>query len=580
VNKIKREHRFTVVVGNPPYSKSMSRHPWSLSLVDDFKEGLKETKSDLTREEWKFLRFGYCRVESASIGIVGYVINNAFIGAPTHRGIRKFLLTHTADLMILDLHGDSRKGETSPDGSSDANVFAIQQGVCVLLGVRALIAGRTSRMRKADLFGTRQLKYERLVASSEGTTALRELQPQSPLFLFRDSAGSESSLYSQWTAVTDVFVNSNTGIQTKNDALFVDTSKEVLCRRMSDVLANISRNRASVCEKYGLKDTAGWRISQLDDIPFDSDAVRDLLYKPFDHRFVYYNTAALGRARHSTMQHMMKPNLALVATRQVTRLPFCHAFVSRWPIEEKTGSHDRTTQLFPLYVYPQARQLELSESRGQDDCRETALSAAFVSKLGEMLGRGIDGARRASDPDLLAPEMIFRYIYAILHSPSYREQFGPELMQDFARVPLTDDAELFCALSNLGGALVAMHLMESPMLDSLTSTYTGPREPQVVRVGWSEDTVWLDAATKGNQGVRRGTIGFGGVTKAIWEFHIGGYQVCEKWLKDRKGQMLSEDDIAHYQKIVVALSETIRLMGEIDQVIQEHGGWPGAFSTA
>ena len=125
-----------------------------------------------------------------------------------------------------------------------------------------------------------------------------------------------------------------------------------------------------------------------------------------------------------------------------------------------------------------------------------------------------------------------------------------------------------------------VRLMESPKLDHFITTYTGPKNPEVGRVGGSDGTVWLDAAaTKKGQPAKPGTIGFRGVSEAVWNFHIGGYQVCEKWLKDRKGRTLSNDDIAHYQRIVVALNETIRLMQEIDEVIEQHGGWPGAFVT-
>jgi len=128
---------------------------------------------------------------------------------------------------------------------------------------------------------------------------------------------------------------------------------------------------------------------------------------------------------------------------------------------------------------------------------------------------------------------------------------------------------------------MALHLMESPKLDHSITTYTGPKNPDVGRVGWSNDTVWLDAAaTKKGQPATPGTIGFCGVPEAVWNFHIGGYQVCEKWLKDRKDRTLSKDDIAHYQKIVVALNETIRLMRKIDVVIEQHGGWPAAFQSS
>ncbi len=151
---------------------------------------------------------------------------------------------------------------------------------------------------------------------------------------------------------------------------------------------------------------------------------------------------------------------------------------------------------------------------------------------------------------------------------------------DYPRLPITENLELFNALDIYGGNLVALHLLESPKLNHFITTHIGPKNPEVERVGWSDNTVWLDAtATKKSQPSRPGTIGFSGVPEAVWNFHIGGYQVCEKWLKDRKGRNLSADDIVHYQKIVVALNETIRLMAEIDKVIDAHGGWPDSFKA-
>ncbi len=577
VNEIKRHKRFTVVIGNPPYSKSMSKHPWSLALIEKFKAGLSEKKSDLTREEWKFLSFAYFNIKRATVGIAGVVINNAFLSAPTHRGIRRFLLEASSKLEVLDLHGDSRKGETSPDGSFDENVFEIQQGVCIALGTVSMVTQRISVLGKADIYGTKEHKYEQLSALSAASTQFIPLSPQSPLFFFRKSQCDAGTSYADWTPITEIFLNSNTGIQTKNDDLFTDISASALRQRMQDVLENVVTNRIAICHKYGLKDSVGWHVSQLNEVEFDELAVQPFLYKPFDHRFIYYNRRALGRARYSTMWHMLQPNLALIATRQVTRLPFCHAFVSRWPIEEKTGSHDRTTQLLPLYIYPEEEQLDL----GHDNKRRTSsLSPAFTAKLSSALGVRIPEARDLTDNKAIGPEQVFLYIYAILYSPDYRERFGHELMGDFPRLPLTGNLELFRALAWLGGELVALHLVESPKLDQFITTYNGPKNPEVLRVGWSNDTVWLDAAgTKKGQPATPGTIGFRGVPEAVWNFHIGGYQVCEKWLKDRKGRTLSKDDIAHYQKIVVALAETIRLMQEIDEVIEKHGGWPGAFAS-
>jgi predicted helicase len=163
----------------------------------------------------------------------------------------------------------------------------------------------------------------------------------------------------------------------------------------------------------------------------------------------------------------------------------------------------------------------------------------------------------------------------VFHCPGYRNRYADFLKIDFPRLPLTGNLELFRALARLGAELVALHLLESPKLDKPITEFIPARQslggggagrnPEVEKVSWSKNTVWLDKAQ---------TTGFKGVREDVWSFHIGGYQVCEKWLKDRKGRTLSAEDIAHYHKIIVALSETIRIMAEIDAVIEKHGGWP------
>ena len=173
-------------------------------------------------------------------------------------------------------------------------------------------------------------------------------------------------------------------------------------------------------------------------------------------------------------------------------------------------------------------------------------------------------------PAGLTSEDIFHYAYAVFHSTGYRSRYSEFLKIDFPRLPLTGNLELFRALARLGGELTALHLLESPKLAQPITEFIGGRHPEVEKITWSRNTVWVDKAQ---------STGFQGVREDVWNFHIGGYQVCEKWLKDRKGRTLSKDDIEHYQKIVVALNETIRIMGEIDRVIEEHGGWPGAFVT-
>jgi predicted helicase len=173
-------------------------------------------------------------------------------------------------------------------------------------------------------------------------------------------------------------------------------------------------------------------------------------------------------------------------------------------------------------------------------------------------------------PQGLMPEDIFSYIYAVFHSPGYRSRYAEFLKIDFPRIPLTGSLELFRSLARLGDELVDLHLLEVTDLSRQTTRFAG-RGSLEVEKGYPKFTngkvmVSLDRW-------------FEDVPKDVWEFHIGGYQVCEKWLKDRRGRTLSEKDIEHYQKVIVAISETIRLMSEIDKVIDAHGGWPRAFVT-
>jgi hypothetical protein len=239
----------------------------------------------------------------------------------------------------------------------------------------------------------------------------------------------------------------------------------------------------------------------------------------------------------------------------------------------KTGTHDRGTTFFPLYRY--------ESLLGGKAEKVHNLTPDFVNEWCATTGTKFVPTGRGDGEKTTGPEDVLDWLFGLFYSPEYRRRYRAALSQRFPLVLLTSNLELFRALARLGGELVALHLLESPRLDQFLTIYSGPKNPEVERIGWSDDTVWLDAAaTRKNQPATPGTVGFRGVPEAVWNFHIGGYQVCEKWLKDRRGRTLSKDDITHYQKIVVALSETIRLMKEVDDAIEKHGGWPGAFAQS
>jgi len=299
-------------------------------------------------------------------------------------------------------------------------------------------------------------------------------------------------------------------------------------------------------------------------------------YRVFDRRFVCLSPDVCDRPRRELLDHVVnRKNLCLGIGRQgiAVQDPIWSLItISIDPMDANIFRRGGAN-VFPLWIYPQREGLMMEESRYPN------LTPGFFDRLANALSLKPDG----SLPGDLKPEQVTEYSYGVLHSPKYRTRYAEFLKIDFPHLPLPRGLGLFRKLANLGSDLIAIHLMESPKLGDCMTTYMGSDGAKVGRVGWSDNTVWLDAgktnAREGYRATQPGTIGFQGVPEAVWNFSIGGYQICHKWLKDRKGHILSCDEIDHYQKIVVALNETIRIMKEIDEVIDEHGGWPGAFVT-
>ena len=267
-------------------------------------------------------------------------------------------------------------------------------------------------------------------------------------------------------------------------------------------------------------------------------------------------------------------NVAIVASRAVNDGSFAHAFMVAVPADKIFLSSKTSTN---AYVFP----LFFDHAQLGTNVRRPNLSRTFVKAFCDVTGNRLDSV--SGLPVGVSAHDILHYIYAVLHSPAYRQRYGEALKREFPRIPIPGSVDLCSALGELGDELADLHLLETSKLTCPITTYTGPKNPEVGRVGWSDGTVWLDAgktnARNGHRATKPGAVGFKGVPEQVWDFHIGGYQVCYKWLKDRKGRTLSDEDVAHYQKIVVALNETIRIMAEIDEVIEAHGGWPDAFQT-
>ena len=574
VNEIKWYKRFTVVTGNPPYSKiSSNLTPEMRATVERYRyldgEKIKERGAlqfeiNLQDDYVKFFRFCEAKLSASGVGILGVITNNGYLSTPTLRGMRDSLLETFSSIWVLDLHGHVAKGEVGPDGAQEENVFDIVQGVSLFLGGRLPPKTSDSSVFHAERYGSRSGKYVFLQSNSRSSTNFSKIEPSAPFYLFVPHDADLAQEWKQYIGLAELFPKNSAGIITARDGLVISESKRELAERL-ERFSHSKGAEDSIYEEFGFSESKRFDLreaqSELRKLKSFSEPIRRMLHRPFDERFIFFHRSVVwSLSRPMAAQMNDGKNLALVATRQVTRPQFEHAYVSRHIIEIKACSHDRNTQIFPLFIRGEDDELALSSGTTPN------LNPAMLVKVAKALGLKLNSStRELGKSDELSPLGLFHFAYAILHCPSYRERYFEFLRSDFPRLPLTGNLELFRALAHLGGELVALHLLESPKLDKPRTEFIGGRNPEVEKASWSKNTVWLDKAQ---------TTGFRGAPEAVWNFHIGGYQVCDKWLKDRKGRTLTNDDLAHYQKIVVALSETIRLMKEIDEVIEKHGGWP------
>jgi hypothetical protein len=585
VNEIKRHKRFTVVIGNPPYAGlSANLTEQARQLVSRFKfidgarineRGALQLEKNLQDDYIKFLAFAEDRLKDSATGICGMICNHGFIDNPTLRGVRWSLLSSFRRIWTLDLHGNVNRGERTPDGADDQNVFDIKDaGVAIFLGVKGHREVATdNRISKSDLWGDREAnKYPFLRTNTCSSHPWESVASEPEFFLFRTLARDGAVEYNTWPKVTEVFPLHSIGMITARDSYVMDFTVEPIVER-AKAFRDSRLDDEATCRALGIPIKKGWNITRARErirpVKDLAAHVRPVLYRPFDVRPVFYHESLIWGMAWPVMQHMIGgKNLALITSRMTKGETFQHLLVSN-TLSEVILLSSKTSNnafAFPLHLRSNSADLQFGA--------RTNLAPQFLSSLANGLGLARD--KTTGLPAGLTPEDIFHYVYAVFHSPGYRSRYAEFLKIDFPRLPLTGNLELFRALARLGGELTALHLLESPKLNKPRTKFIG-NSREVEKVGWADDTVWINAGGK-KAATTAGTSGFQGVPEAVWNFHIGGYQVCEKWLKDRKGRTLTDEDIAHYHKIVIALSETIRLMAEIDQVINKHGGWPGAFT--
>jgi predicted helicase len=368
------------------------------------------------------------------------------------------------------------------------------------------------------------------------------------LLVPKDSA--LSSEYTKGWRISDLSPINSTGIKTHRDHFVIDFDREVLVERLHE-FRNTSISDQTISDRYQIQDTRDWKISQRRSSFANLDNwkkhITSCLYRPFDWRSYCHHEDVVELPRDEVMKHMRSgQNLALSTTRstEISR-GWEHIFCTEGLIQHHTVSIKETNYLFPLYLYPET---QMEQEMGMTRCPN--LSETFLKDITNRLGY------------TPTPEAIFYYIYAIFHSPTYRTRYAEFLKIDFPRVPLTSNDHLFRQLATYGEELVALHLMKSSKLKKPITRFVESGGDRTVAPAHPK----YELATQ-NVVINKKGDKFTGVPEEVWNFYVGGYPVCAKWLKDRKGRTLSDGDIQHYQQIVVALQETIKLMKAIDQAI-------------
>jgi hypothetical protein len=592
VSTVKKRQRFTVVVGNPPYSVlSANLSASARSLVDEYRSvsgepiverSMLRLEMHLQDDYIKFFRFGQQAILQADCGVLGLITNSGYLDALSLRGMRWSLASTFASIRVVDLHGSQQRATAASRAVQDQNVFDIVQGVSIFFGERRMSSASTALLH-VELTRSRDDKYQWLDTNCLPSVKWNRFVPVHPTFFFVPKDAEVAEEFHLGIPLTELFPDNITGMVTAHDHLVVDFDDEQL-KRIARELRDRSLSDEVVRERWSIKDNAGWKLSvararlrQTDDA---TGWYQDLDYRPFDRRRINYHPALVWSDRRRLMQHLLDgPNVSLVACRQLSARPWQHVFVCSSLVESATVSNKsrEICYVFPVWHYAHLKAQSPRQARQPN--------------LHERLWACLD-TEGASPSD---PCDALHLTYAELHSPSYRTRYVELLEKEFPRVFAPRDPALRDALIALGRDLVALHLLRADY-PFATWNASGAAKPNplgraISTLHSSGDLGVRKAGEKGkamapcSKGSEFGrvyfneTAYFDGVPKAVWHFQIGAYQVCEKWLKDRKGRTLSKDDIEHYQKIIVALSETIRIMAEIDKVIDAHGGWPGAFVT-
>ena len=416
-NHIKRDTPVMCVIGNPPYAvSSTNKNPWIENLIADYKRNLNEKSYNSLSDDYvKFIRYGQHFVEKNGSGVLAYISNNSFVDGIVFRQMRKNLLECFDKIYILDLHGNAKKKEVSPDGSVDQNVFDIMQGVSINIFVKTgkKKKNKLGQVFNSNLFGKRDLKYEYLNKNSLNSLNWKELKCAEPNYFFVEKDFEGQEVYEKGLRVDNLFPVNSVGIVTSRDAVLIAYTKDELINQ----------------------------VEEYYEISADRSLLKEVDYRAFDKRLVYYDTKLIDRARDKVMSHTLRENIVLNISKQAIK-GFNHIFIGDAPCDKNyiaSAGQFGAGNAFPLYLYPNNNGQQNIE---QGTVRTPNLNQEIINEITNNLGLTFTSEKETKE-NTLAPIDVLDYIYAVLHSPNYREKYKEFLKIDFPRVPYPKDKNRF-----------------------------------------------------------------------------------------------------------------------------------------
>ncbi|TWO28148.1 type ISP restriction/modification enzyme [Campylobacter insulaenigrae] len=557
-----KEEQILIITGNPPYSGASSNkglyedeikisyglEPSKANLNDEQKKWISSYLKEKSKQntstfkaiyekhkleneknpKWllddyvKFIRFAQSKIDSQKSGIFAFISNNSFLDNPTFRGMRYSLMQSFDKIYILNLHGDTRKKEKTPDGSKDDNVFDIMQGVSINIFIKQNSKVKNTKIYYHDLYGKRKDKYEFLYENDLNSIKWILIKNNEPFYLFLPQNNDLLEEYNEGISVKDMFMLSSVGVVSAKDSILISTNAEKLKQQIYDYYNE-----------------------------FDKKYIKEIAYRPFDAQKIYYDIKKVERPRIETMEHFLEnENMGLICDRGTKLNNIDNIFISNKIIDlHLVGSG---SYIFPLYLYPTTRSKKFLKKENPNFNEENFTSK--IENFKESFRTFIDDLYK----EKFSPEDILGYIYAVLFHKIYREKYLDFLKIDFPKIPFVENKKTFKNLSKLGLKLLNLHLLKNDELDSNAGEALFKdiknKNFKIQKVKYNQDTKELFI----NE-----SLYFNEVSPEIYEFKIGGYAVLDKYLKSHK-----EEDIdhKHFTLIIQILDETLKIQDEISKI--------------